>query len=173
MADAVHIKHAFVSTKPDSPDTSLVSSSEWNASLVVTGGTQGQLVARDAESSTGVSYIDRPFITAAGDSHSGSSPSGGLSDRAVTVNGIAYIVLMPSATVTTSGGATSTVQLRENGVNISGASFVVSGAGITGSFQWVLSKSTGTYTYDMIVTASSGTFTAVSTILAVFAIGVA
>ncbi len=55
MTDAL-IHHAFVSGFPDVSDATVVRPSNWNASLVLSAGTDGQVLTRDSGSATGASW---------------------------------------------------------------------------------------------------------------------
>lgn len=169
MADVL-INHSFVSTKPDSPDNSLVSSSEWNANELISGGSSGQVLVRDGSSPTGGTWVDGPAAAQGNESHTGASPSPPLGDiSAVATTNIKAIVSVNTACIT-SGGAASTVLVQENGVDL--ISYKVGGAGLTGSLTFVVARTPGTYTYTAIVTADSGTFTSLNVIIAVLTIGV-
>jgi len=56
MAD-VEINHAMVSAKSDTADTSLIQPSDWNADLVVAGGTKGDIPLRDTTAGSGASWL--------------------------------------------------------------------------------------------------------------------
>lgn len=153
----IHIKHAFVSTKPDNPDGSIVSSSEWNAPLLVTGGTHGQVLVRDGASSTGVSVVTGPSAGLGTSSYSGVSPTPPLASTSITIPTGAFIFLAVNIAAVTSGLASVTAVLRESGVDI--ATIRASGSGLNNGASYVVSRFAATYVYDVICTADSGTFT--------------
>lgn len=57
MSDPVIIAPAFVSTIPDTGDATKLGPTAWNAARLVSGGTPGDLVARDPASPTGASWF--------------------------------------------------------------------------------------------------------------------
>ena len=52
MAD-VKVNHAYVSSKPSSPDSTKIDGPRWNADLVFSGGSDGEIPVRDSASATG------------------------------------------------------------------------------------------------------------------------
>ena len=58
MADT--LKHKFVSTKPESADTTIVSKNEWNEEHAFTGGTNGQYLTRSTGASDGAAWLTLP-----------------------------------------------------------------------------------------------------------------
>jgi hypothetical protein len=161
MADTVHVKHAFVSTKPDSPDSSLVSSSEWNASELFSGGVQGDTIARDSGSATGASWVSGVRAQSDSDTHTGASPSPALLDIVVTLTGAANILAIPVIVAVTSGGSVCTLSLRENGTPLSG--WTAPGNGVANNNPILLVRSAGSYAYTVVATASGAeTFTSLN-----------
>ena len=169
MAEVL-VKHRFVSAKPDSADGSMVSSSEWNDSEVFSGGEHGQILARDGGSSTGASYIARPVITDVGGSHTGASPSGALCTTVLTFTTSVYCMLTLTVNAVTSGSATVSVVLKEDGVDQ--MTVRAPGTGLTASGTRALARSAGAHTYTVVATADSGTFTSFTVQLATLTIGV-
>jgi hypothetical protein len=55
MADAL-INHAFVSAFSDGADTNALQPSDWNAALLMTAGSNGQVLTRDTTSATGANW---------------------------------------------------------------------------------------------------------------------
>lgn len=62
MSD-VSVKHAFHSPKVDGPDTTKIRASDWNADLLFTGGTVGDILTRDTGSATGAAWSASPTLT--------------------------------------------------------------------------------------------------------------
>ena len=58
------INHRKVSTKPDGPDTTLIRPSDWNDSIIVSGGTNGQILARDSAQADGWQWANAPGLPA-------------------------------------------------------------------------------------------------------------
>lgn len=169
MVDVL-VKHAFVSTKPDSSDSSMVSSSEWNAAEVFSGGTHGQLVARDGGAATGASYIARPNVTGVGGSHSGASPTAVLCTTVVVATTAVFTCITATVSTITSGGAGVTVTVYEDGV--AQMTLRASGAGFSSSGTINLARSPGSKTYTLQATADSGTFTSFVATLVTLTVGV-
>jgi hypothetical protein len=61
MSD-VSVKHAFHSPKADGPDTTKIRASNWNADLLFTGGTVGDILTRDTGSATGAAWTATPSV---------------------------------------------------------------------------------------------------------------
>jgi hypothetical protein len=151
---AVLVNHAFVSAKPDSPDGTIVSASEWNASALMTAGNQGQLVARDGGSVTGATYVDGSGVQINSGTYSGSSPSTDLAQLLVTNNTPANILLIATIAAVTSGGANVQGFIKRNGV---------AGAGVHGQVSFVIGEnSPATVTWTVAVSTISGTFNSLS-----------
>ena len=58
------INHRKVSTKPDGPDTTLIRPSDWNDSIIVSGGTTGQILTRDTAQADGWVWSAAPGLPA-------------------------------------------------------------------------------------------------------------
>jgi hypothetical protein len=71
MAEAV-LKHAFVSPFLDGPDTTKLQPSHWNAPILASAGTAGEVLTRDPASATGASWT--PLTSAA--HHASHEPGG-------------------------------------------------------------------------------------------------
>ena len=166
----ININHPFVSTKPDSADAGVVSSSEWNAPAVVTGGATGQMIVRDSGSPTGVGSVAGPGGTGVNEQYTGASPSPAMADTILTFNTSVFCMIAVTINVVTSGGAAVTGILKEDGVEV--VSLRASGAGLTASSTFIIFRAAGTHTYTVVCTTDSGTFTALSVSIATLSIGV-
>jgi hypothetical protein len=58
------INHRKVSAKPDGPDTTLIRPSDWNDSIIVSGGTNGQVLTRDSAQTDGWQWVAAPGLPA-------------------------------------------------------------------------------------------------------------
>jgi hypothetical protein len=169
MADVI-ILPPFISTKPDSPDSSIVSSSEWNAARLISGGLQGQLMARSSGSLTGASYVDGAKINLSSASYSGASPAD-VTSLVITFTTTVQLMLVYHATAVTSGSANVLVSLKRDGAVVD--TFTIDGIGHGASAPFVIGESPSTHTYTVALTAVSGTFTSSNARLVAFSIGVA
>lgn len=171
MSEQVDVKHAFVSTKPDSSDASLVSSSEWNAPLLISGGISGAPLLRDTTKATGARWGQPIGVISAGISgYTGPSPSPPLGTVSISILDHTVALVMPTIACTVSTGVDSvyTVTFRRNGVNIGAFFFAANGAHETILSADGLSFAPATYVYDLVVSTSGGaTFTGFSGILSV------
>jgi hypothetical protein len=162
MADQVDVKHAFVSSKVDSSDSSLVSASEWNAPLLFSGGSNGSVALRDPTKPSGARWGQPIFVTGSVISnYVGPSPSPPLGAVSVSVQDHAVALVMPTIACTVSTGvdAVYTVQFRRNGINIGAFFFAANGAHETILYADGLAVA-GTYVYDIVVSVGgAGTFT--------------
>jgi hypothetical protein len=163
MADQVSIKHAFVSAKVDSSDNSLVSSSEWNAPLLFTGGDNGAVALRDPTKPSGARWGQPTYVNGSTISnYVGPSPSPPVGAVNVTVQDHAVALIMPTIACTVSTGvdAVYTVTIRRNGINIGAFFFAANGAHETILYADGLAVP-GTYVYDLVVSVGgAATFTA-------------
>lgn len=166
----ININHAFVSAKPDSADGSAVSSGEWNANLLVSGGATGQILVRDASSPTGAGSIAGGQATGETDSHTGASPGATLAPTVITIATNAFTILFVTVSATTSGSAPVTISLREDGFIVS--TFRGLGDGTTVTGVSIFFRTPGTRTYSIDVASDSGTFTTLFVSLPTLTIGV-
>lgn len=158
---AVDIRHAFVSAKVDSADSSIVSKDEWNNAHVLTGGSQGQLAARDAGSVTGGTYVDGSTVQINSGSYSGSSPSTDLAQILATNNTPANVYCLATIAAVTSGGANVQAFIKRNGVAV--ANGLGGGAGLNFAVAFVIGEnSPATVTWTVAVSTIAGTFTSLS-----------
>lgn len=158
MADAVHINHASLSAKPDNPNQSIMSSNEWNADEILSGGQDGQIILKDSTKATGAKWGQAITINVGNITYSGSSPTPPEGVVPVTVNDHCVVLLVAGVQSTTSGGAVTQVNVRRNGVVIGGF-FVASATSYTALFPFV-ENTPGTVTYDLVASVGGGqTFT--------------
>ena len=170
MAD-ISIKHAFVSTKPDSLDSTIVSSSEWNANEIISGGATGQLMTRNGGSPTGGSYIDGAMVQRVSDSFAGSiatTPAMSVVTVTFTSNGV--VLLIPNILVVVSPGTAGVLSLQRNGSNIATGAINCIGTWFTPFTAFAL-EVPGTYTYNILISGSAANVTTAQTILNVLKIG--
>lgn len=112
------ITHAFVSTKSDSPDTTLVSASEWNDGHVFSGGINGQVLVYDNTQPNNMRWTDGPTFDASAQAIAVSTPTPVTNFAPLTIvtntPKIANIVFMIQ-NYSTVGNASGTVILNLNG----------------------------------------------------------
>lgn len=158
MANELLINHNFVSAKPDSPDSTIVSAGEWNDVLEVSGGVTGDMILRDVASATGARLVHGPAVGSVGGVYSGASPSGALAPFLVTLSTAGSVILASNVAAVTSTGAVCTASIRRNGVVI--GTFSVAGTGVLSTNVTVFAEPAGTYTYDVVLSIGGGaTFT--------------
>lgn len=167
----VNRNHAFVSGKADSFDTSLVSSSEWNAPLVATNGSNGFIAMSDASSSTGEKWIQGPSVSRIPDTYSGGIASGNLSSTLISSNGNTITLLMVEAGAITADTNPIAVRLKEDGVEV--AQWAVEG--VTGHVRQVgtyyVAGTTGSKTYSLQITKTGGNVTSSNVCLTTLTLG--
>lgn len=163
MADQISVKHAFVSSKVDSSDASLVSASEWNAPLLFTGGGDGSIALRDTTKASGARWGQAIYVNGSAiANYVGPSPAPPLGAVNVTVQDHAVALVLPTIACTVSTGVDSvyTVTIRRNGIAIGSFFFAANGAHETILYADGLAV-TGTYVYDLVVSVGgAATFTA-------------
>jgi hypothetical protein len=166
------VNHAFVSAKPDSPDGTIVSSSEWNNVLLLTGGSQGQALLRDAGSVTGASWIDGPNIQVNSGTYNGSSPSPDLAQILVTNNTAAYTMAFATIAAVTSGGANVNAFIKRNGVATT--NWIANGLGQHSTMLIAIGEfNPGTVTWTVAVATIAGSFTSLTVQLMTLRLGIA
>lgn len=165
----VNINHAFVSSKPDSPDGSLISSSEWNSPLIVTGGSHSQMLVRDATSPTGVSVVAGPLIASANDTYAGAAPTPAMGTLSLIMSTASKVILFTNMAANVSDSSNAIGYIYRDGVIFSQFAF----AGVGGAICQVASfeEAAGSHTYHVQSNLASGTFTLIVTTLVAFAIG--
>lgn len=165
----LRINHAFVSTKPDSPDPSIISSSEWNAAEVATGGLHGQIIARDGTVASGLSTVHGAALTTASESYSGASPSAPLADTVINFTSAAQLLLLVTITATVSDSSNVTVDVRRDGLSI--GTFICNGSGRADMVSLVRTEAAGAHTYTVVCSLGTGTFTNLTAFLHSLSIG--
>lgn len=166
----VNINHAFISAKPESLDDTIVSKNEWNADEIISGGADGQLVARDSSSSTGGSYVAGPLRATGTGTYSGASPSGALAPVNVTFSTSVVVMLCVNAVAVLSAGGTFTVNLRRDGSGFRTRAYFGGGA-YAGAVD-VFEETAGSHTYDVTISVGGGaTFTSSGIEIELIAIG--
>lgn len=127
MADV--ITHTFHTTKPDSPDSSLVSASEWEDGHTVLGGANGQTLTFDNTQPKNVRWKDGSTIRATAMTYSGATPSTmlGLLAFATVSHTIATIFVDFLSTI--SSGTTTTITIFVDGTAF--ANFVMQADGFS------------------------------------------
>lgn len=170
MADIV--THAFVTTKPDSPDPSLVSASEWNEGHVLQGGSNGQVLVFDNTQVKNARFIDGGAIASA----SATGPTGGT-----TVTGIAPITftatsneaLFISLTAYAEASVAAVINyfVIINGVSVYGQGVVLP---FSSALSWshVAARGPGACTVAVNATLSVGVINALDVRLSLIRIGI-
>ena len=171
MADTVLVNHAFVSAKSDSADSTIVSASEWNADLKITGGAADQVMVREVGGPSGARWTDGPSVATGNASYTGASPSPALAAVTKVFTSNVSVTVALNITAVTSSAAAYTITMRRNTTSI-----VVKAGPSTGNVAcarvYAENLSAGTYTYDVILSVGGGaTFTASSLDLVVTAVG--
>src|SRR4030095_1977011 len=170
MAD-VSIVHAFILSKPESPDPSIVSNQEWNAPNLVSGGISGQLLMRDGNAQTGASYMDGAGVERSSDAFSGSATTTpAMAVTTVSCNSNAYILVQPHVNVTLAVGNSAIMSIRRNGAVITTGAIRADGA-FYQPFNWLFAEVPGSYAYDILLMGSSGAITNASVVLTALRLG--
>lgn len=167
----VQIAHAFVSAKADSPDPTLVSSSEWNDYLHFINGNDAQMLLRATTTNTGAVWAEGPAILRPSDAFSGSQvTTPALCSTPLTFATSVFILLLPSVSVTLTAGTGAILSIRRNAVAIATGPIRCDSTFLS-PFPMYAVETPGTYTYDMLISGTSGSVTNVSAILTIFTIG--
>lgn len=154
------LTHTFVSAKADSPDTSLVSASEWNDGHRFTGGVNGQVLIFDNTQPKGIRWTD-------GSRTYGASYTLPSSPLAGPITGVASITFTTNTTnlvevtfvirpVSTTGNVTFTLQVVTDGAGGTAYGFA---SGTILSIPYLMTLAAGTHTMSITLT-SAATFTA-------------
>ncbi len=127
------ITHVFVSSKSDSPDTTLVSASEWNDGHVFGGGINGQVLIYDNTQPNNMRWTDNVQLVL--DVQSIANPTvspyvQALELNIVTNSPVSIFVIVSYVSITTVGAVTYSATLYING-GVSAADTISSGANIT------------------------------------------
>lgn len=170
MADVL-ITSPFTLTKPESPDGTIVSTSEWNAAKLITGGAPGQVLVRDASSSTGASWIDGAAVQRVSDAFTGSATTTpGMALAIVNCTSNAYVLAQPHAILVLAAGTNAIMSIRRNGIVVATGAMRADGA-FYQPFSWVFSEAPGVYNYDLLFSGTSGAITSANAVLTTTRIG--
>jgi hypothetical protein len=170
MADI--LRHTFVSPKADSPDTSLVSASEWNDGHTFTGGSNGQILVADNTQAKGVKWVDGAiaYSTFIG-SGSGADPLT-LSLLNITCNSNISYVWSNSISFTISGVISGQANFLANGVSQSAILWSATSTSVQIAYTFAGNLAPGSYALTMQLDAfSAATFSGVSNAVTVFTMG--
>lgn len=168
---SVEVSHTFVSPKPDSTDTTIVSSSEWNALEKFGGGVNGQTPARNSADPQGASWVHGPAVSNNQNNHSGVAPSPPLAVTTITFNSNAVVMLFVVANCVTSNSSAGIVELYRDGVLRNSAPLNIAGQTITARVDSI-NEVPGTHTYHLVITSGGATITSSFAQLVTLVIGV-
>lgn len=167
----VHIAHTFVSAKADSPDPTLVSSSEWNDFLEAVNGNNSQMMLRNNTSPYGMTWVDGPSIVQGSGAFTGSQvTTPPLCSTSPTFASGVYVLLLPSVLVTLTAGNGAILSIRRNAVVIASGAIRCDSTFFS-PFTGYAVESAGTFTYDILISGTSGSVTNVNATLTIFSIG--
>jgi len=164
------ITHAFISAKADSPDTSLVSSSEWNDNHVIGGGVNSQILTRDTSTVHGASWINAPLIQTASGTYSGGNLSAALAPITVVTNSNAILLIIVSGSATLATGTTATLSLYRDGTQTRIYTFTSDGQ-VRPVIAELFSEAAGSHTWSIILSTSGANYTASNVTLQIMTIG--
>lgn len=167
----VRIGHSFVSTKPDSADSSLVSANEWNADELFKNGSPGQTIIRDAGQVTGAKWVQGVSSVQTSGNAGGVVTSLPIAANPITFTTNCILLLMLYAQAITSAGQAVTLTMRRDAVTTLTPNWAGNGIGGIAIID-VRSEAPGTHTYDVVASVASGTITTVSVSLTALVIGV-
>jgi hypothetical protein len=154
------ITHAFVTTKPDSPDPSLVSATEWNDGHTFSGGSNGQTLAADNTQPKGIRWIDGTVQFTGSANILGGSPQT-VTLATFTANTPAIIILAYATYQVCTPSASAGLNLMLDGSSI--ANFVVPN-GVDATRTLIIQCDAGNHTLTATYTAAGATFNAPSNI---------
>lgn len=167
----VHINHAFISTKAESADNTIVSKNEWNEDLVLSGGTNGQQAIADDTQDSGAKWVQGPTGSRVADTFSGGATSGELSSTILTTTERSYVFLFVEAGAITASGNDAVISLRRNGSTIKQWEV----EGVSGNIYqvgtWVIAETAGTHTYSLIISIGGSTITSSNVALSALIVG--
>jgi hypothetical protein len=170
MVDVL-ITSPFVLTKPESPDNTIVSNSEWNAAKLVGGGSPGQILARDSGSATGASWIDGLAVQRTSDVFNGSATTTPtLASTIVACATNAFVIVQPYILATLAVGTNAVLSIRRNGALVATGNIRADSA-FYQPFNFVVSEAPGTYTYDVLVSGTTGAVTNCQVVLTTLRFG--
>lgn len=167
----VEISHAFVSAKPDVTDPTVIDSTIWNALLAIGGGVNGQMPVRDTGQAHGARWTQGPFVQRTTGSYTGTgSSTPAMAANVVTLSTPGVVILLPYVTAATSANQAVVMAVRRNGSNLSLPNWFGTNVG---GIPWieVINEVAGTYTYDLIVSVSTGNLVSVGVYLTALMLG--
>jgi hypothetical protein len=145
MSDEVLIKHRFISTKPDSPDTTIASSSEWNDSAVLSAGVHGDFLVRDTTKPNGAGWVFGQRVTGASGTFAGASPSTNIAPITIVTNSPSSGLVFATVSQANGTSVSSVATLYQNGVPV--ASIVCANNAVVTLVAPVSLASPGSYTF--------------------------
>lgn len=149
------ITHAFVSAKSDSPDTTLVSASEWNDGHVLSGGINGQILLFDNTEANNNRWTDGPSTYGIPYVMGGTSnsPLEEVAEQTVVCNSPCLFIAFYEVTLYTStGAATALFQPIVDGA-VHGSGVTIPSSGIMTHVAFGL-LAAGTHTISMTITTT-------------------
>lgn len=155
---SILVNHPFVSTKPDSADSTIVSSSEWNAPLKFDNGTNGQAAVRNSADPQGASWVHGPEVRNNQNNHSGVAPSPPLAVTTITFTSNAVAHLSVVASCLTADASAGIIQLYRDGVLRNSTNLPVNGQVVTARVDSI-NEVPGTHTYHLVMTSSGANIT--------------
>jgi hypothetical protein len=170
---AEEITHVFISAKSDSPDTTLVSSSEWNDGHVFGGGINGQHLIYDNTQPNNVRWTNGIVSGENTANITGTSPVTAAAPVIITVNGPAFVIFtLRIDSYAATGNATGTFQPTVAGVPVDTV-VVVSPQTVIIAVPRTTVIAAGAHTFAVnIATAGNVNITAGSIRFGVIAIGI-
>jgi hypothetical protein len=164
MADVL-ITSPFVLNKPESPDNTIVSNSEWNAAKLIAGGSPGQVLIRDSQSPTGASWVDGMLVQRTGEAFNGSiTNTPGMALNIMNCSSNAFVEVKPHVLVVLAVGTNAVMSIRRNGVVVVTGAIRADGAYYQ-PFTWLFSEAPGVYNYDLIFSGTSGAITSINAVI--------
>ena len=167
------ITHAFVSAKSDSPDTTLVSATEWNAAHVLSGGINGQVFVYDNTQPNNIRWTDGAKIYNNTYTVPSSTPSPILNVAGITFTPNSPVIFSISVTLedfSTSGALPLTFTLKLDGNSINTIIVLSEVTRITG-YTIYNTTTAGAHTINMSIAAPSNILTG-AVFLALFTTGI-
>jgi hypothetical protein len=170
MVDVL-ITSPFLLTKPESPDNTIVSTSEWNAAKLITGGAPGQVLARDGASATGATWIDGTAVQRTSENFSGSIVNTApMAPAIISCTSNAFIFVQPYVLLVLAVGSSAVMAIRRNGTSVATGQVKADGF-FYQAFSYVASEVPGTYTYDVILSGTSGAITTANVVITTIRLG--
>lgn len=167
----VQVTHTFVSSKPDSPDPTLVSSNEWNAAHKAQGGSDGQVGMRSSGAASGEVWVHGPTVLRTQDAFTGSvGTTPAMASTVVILSSAAYVLLVPSVKVQLALGSDGICSVFRDGAPLVTGEIRADSTYVM-PFPAVVAETGGSHTYHVLITGSSGLITSAQAILTVTILG--